>query len=187
MYPGATGCNTIPNCEDVAHAAARGAHRPSNPKSDYETKPVRPFFSTKARNGKPNSDGAHSRSPATQVQPHATLCCQPHATRSRIAQPGVATQVPQPFRFRNGAEHRPKPTPLFPMGTASFVLFRTPPESASRTHKSAQSRPTAHNRRKPPAPRTQHPAPARFARPTPLHFAEIFVTIVYRTPLPKAG
>ena len=52
MYPGATGCNTIPNSDDVAPAAGRGARQPSNPKSDYETKPIRPFFSTKAQNAK---------------------------------------------------------------------------------------------------------------------------------------
>ena len=75
MYPGATGCNTIPNSEDVAPAAGRVARQPSNPKSDYETKPIRPFFSTKARNGSqiPSALACGSTPDATQMQPHATL------------------------------------------------------------------------------------------------------------------
>ena len=89
LYPHATGCNTIPNCEDVAsaasdpaqpdateiegkrlanrwlhanglaaHAAPWGTHagvKASNPKSNYEAKPISSFVFIKLSKRKPNS------------------------------------------------------------------------------------------------------------------------------------
>ena len=115
MYPGATGCNTIPNSEDVAPAAGRVARQPSNPKSDYETKPIRPFFSIKAQDGSqiPSALACGSTPDATQMQPHATLSSKIAATQpSRRGLPqitvrnGFSPSSPAvPIRLaRNGAD-----------------------------------------------------------------------------------
>jgi hypothetical protein len=74
MYRHATGCNTIPNCEDVASAAPDpaqpdaavieekaprgGAHagvKSVEPKANYEAKPISPFVFIKLSKRKPNS------------------------------------------------------------------------------------------------------------------------------------
>src|ERR1017187_9907477 len=75
--------------------------------------------------------------------------------------PGAIAQHPAPARMSPTPR---QPTPLIPMGTASFVQLCIRPNRGS----DAQSRPITHNRRKPPSPPPQ-PPPAQLAHtpPTP--------------------
>src|ERR1039458_1478742 len=77
-YPGATGSKTIPNCEDCCNCCGEGRSQPSNPKPDYETKPIRPFFSTKARNGSQIPSALDCGTPPRR-DTNATSCNTPQA------------------------------------------------------------------------------------------------------------
>jgi len=71
--------------------------------------------------------------------------------------------------------------PYFQQQLASSVQFCIPPAPRPTCTNLPKSRTNRAKRANP-----QNPAPARFRAP-PLIFAANFVTIVYRTPLPKAG
>ena len=111
----------------------------------------------------------------------------------RSSQPGTSTrprrppQRARPHPCQPGQPQAPPHANSFDSNDNGFVRpISHPARIAPPTHKSAQSRPIAHNRRKPPAPNPQ-PRRAKRAPPTPLLFSANLVTIIYRRPLPKAG
>src|ERR1035441_6088641 len=131
MYPGATGCNTIPNSEDVAPAAGRGARQPSRRGLPQIT--VRNGFSPSspalpirlARNGADTMKLNDLRENwlRSSEERRAALPNRPGPRQPTVA--SIAERRPCVTQVKR----RRTPTPLIPMITALFVQFRTRPES----------------------------------------------------------
>ena len=119
--------------------------------------------------------------------PRSRLGCFPFVATRNLDQ--TASPTPpraRPHPCQPGQPQAPPHANSFDSNDNGFVRpISHPARIAPAMHKSAQSRPIAHNRRKPPAPTPQPRRPKR-AQPHPLLFPENLVTIIYRRPLPKA-
>ena len=119
--------------------------------------------------------------------PRSRLGCFPFVATRNLDQ--TASPTPpraRPHPCQPGQPQAPPHANSFDSNDNGFVRpISHPARMAPAMHKSAQSRPIAHNRRKPPAPNPQPRRPKR-AQPHPLLFPENLVTIIYRRPLPKA-